>query len=114
MPRSLSILIAGCAAIMLASLSLGETQETFDKTVSRIPHKPVASTAIAAVGYSKRLHTLEIEFQNGAIYRYFDVSPSIHRELMAAESKTRYYHQNIKGNYRFAKIRSGRKEKAAN
>jgi hypothetical protein len=41
--------------------------------VSHIPRMRVESSAIAAIGYSKRLHALEIEFRSGRIYRYLDV-----------------------------------------
>jgi hypothetical protein len=67
--------------------------------ISRIPHQRVESTAIASVGYSKRRHILEIEFVNGAVYRYLQITPSVYRELMIANSKARYYDVNIKGNY---------------
>ena len=73
--------------------------------VSRIRRVPVESTALAAVGYSKRLRALEIEFRNGAIYRYLDVSPGVHTALMAAPSKARFYHENIRGKYRSLHVR---------
>ena len=73
--------------------------------VSRIQRVPVESTALAAVGYSKRLRALEIEFRNGAIYRYLDVSPHVHTALMAAPSKARFYHENIRGKYRSLHVR---------
>jgi len=47
---------------------------------SRIPRQAVQSSAIAKVGYSKRRHILEIEFVNGAVYRYFDIPLSVHRD----------------------------------
>ena len=72
---------------------------------SHIPRQPVASKGIASIGYSKRLHVLEIEFVNGAVYRYTQVAPSVHRELMAADSKARYYDANIKGNYPSTRVR---------
>jgi hypothetical protein len=59
--------------------------------VSRIPRQPVQSTAIAKIGYSKRRHILEIEFVNGAVYRYLDVPPAIYRGLMSAGSKALFY-----------------------
>jgi KTSC domain len=68
--------------------------------VSRIPRQPVQSTAIAKIGYSKRRHILEIEFVNGAVYRYLDVPPTVHRDLMSAESKARFYDSNIRRHYR--------------
>jgi hypothetical protein len=78
--------------------------------VSRIPRQPVQSTAIAKVGYSKRRRILEIEFVNGAIYRYVDVPPAAYRDLMSAESKARFYDLNIKGHYRSVLIRPPRKQ----
>ncbi len=73
--------------------------------ISRIPRAPVVSTGIRSIGYSKRSHILEIEFMNGAVYRYLQVARSVHRALMAADSKARYYDNNIKGNYPSVKMR---------
>jgi hypothetical protein len=72
---------------------------------SRIPRESVDSKVIASIGYSKRRHILEIEFVNGAIYRYLEVAPSVYRELMAADSKARYYDANIKGSYPSVRVR---------
>jgi len=73
--------------------------------ISRIPHHQVESTAIAAIGYSRRRHILEIEFVNGAVYRYLEITPLICRELMIANSKARYYDLKIKGNYCSIRVR---------
>src|SRR5438552_3175835 len=77
---------------------------------SHIPHQRVESTAIAAIGYSKRRHILEIEFVNGAIYRYFDVPPAVYRELMSSESKARFYDSNIRKHYRSVLVRQRQKQ----
>jgi hypothetical protein len=77
---------------------------------SHIPRQRVESTAIAAIGYSKRRHILEIEFVNGAIYRYLDVPLTVHRELMSAESKARFYDSNIRRHYRSIPIRPRQKK----
>ena len=82
--------------------------------VSRIPRECVHSTAIGKVGYSKRRHILEIEFANGAIYRYLDVPPSVYRDLISAESKARFYDFNIKGKYRSVHVQPRIKDKSAN
>ena len=74
--------------------------------ISHIKRLPVDSTALAAVGYSRSLRALEIEFRNGAIYRYLEVEPSIYRDLMKAASKARYYDQNIRRKYRSLHVRS--------
>ncbi len=72
---------------------------------SHIKREVVQSTAIAAVGYSRRLHALEIEFRNGAIYRYLNVDPAIYRDLMNAPSKTRFYDEHIRRKYRSLHVR---------
>lgn len=82
--------------------------------VSRIPRQPVQSTAIAKIRYSKRRHILEIEFVNGAVYRYLDVPPAIYRGLMSAESKTRFYDSNIRKHYRSLLVGRGRRQTTTN
>jgi hypothetical protein len=73
--------------------------------VSRIKRVPVESTALATVGYSKRLHALEIEFRNGAIYRYLEVAPDVYKALVNARSKARFYDENIRRKYRSLHVR---------
>jgi hypothetical protein len=68
--------------------------------ISHIKRDPVQSTALASVGYSKRLRALEIEFRNGAIYRYLNVAPAIYHEFMNAPSKARFYNENIRRKFR--------------
>ncbi len=81
---------------------------------SHIPRTRVQSSGLASVGYSKRRHILEIEFTNGTVYRYVDVAPSVYRDLMSAESKTRYYDLNIKRNYRSVRVRPRVKDQPKN
>src|SRR6476659_6978276 len=88
--------------LILISRTFGESAEpspTPSPLISHIPRQHVESTAIAAVGYSKRRHILEIEFVNGAIYRYLDVPPSVYRDLMSADSQARFYDANIRRHY---------------
>ena len=73
--------------------------------VSHIPHVPIESTAIASIGYSKRLHALEIEFVNGAIYRYAEVPTSVYRALISAKSKAQFYDRNIRGKFHSIHVR---------
>jgi hypothetical protein len=73
--------------------------------ISHIKRFPVESKAIAAIGYSKRLGALEIEFRNGAIYRYLAVSPFVYEALMQAPSKARFYDENIRHKYRSLHVR---------
>ena len=78
--------------------------------ISHIPRQRVASSAIASVGYSKGRHILEVEFANGRVYRYLQVTPSVYREFMNAGSKARYYDRNIKGNYPSVHVRPRAKD----
>jgi hypothetical protein len=74
--------------------------------ISRIPRRAVVSAGIRSIGYSKRRHILEIEFVNGAVYRYWQVAQSVYLALMTADSKARYYDKNVKGRYRSVRMRS--------
>ena len=80
--------------------------EAHNPVISHIPRERVGSKVVASIGYSKRRHILEIEFVNGAVYRYLEVSPSVYRELLESDSKARYYDTNIKGNYQSVHVRS--------
>src|SRR2546423_1057971 len=86
----LPTLVAAGLAVAWAQAAPVQTEDQPEKITSRIPREPVPSSAIAAVGYSKRLQILEIEFLNGAIYRYIGVPRSVHHNLMMAPSKAHY------------------------
>jgi hypothetical protein len=85
-------------AIALLTLGSAEAEEQVQVT-SRITRQPVQSHALAAVGYSKRLHALEVEFVNGAIYRYSNVPPEVYRDLLGAPSKAQFYDENVRGHF---------------
>ena len=104
--RSSLIALFACL-LFFATTVAGDPPKASDARgiVSRIKRHPVQSTALAAVGYSKRLHALEIEFRNGAIYRYLEVDPAIYHELLIAPSKARYYDEKIRGKYRSLHVR---------
>jgi len=88
---------------------IAATAGTLASTLGADSTQAVHSTAIAKIGYSKRRRILEIEFVNGAIYRYLDVAPSVYRDLMSAESKARFYDSNIRRHYRSVLVRPRQK-----
>ena len=88
-----------CLSNAFVAVACAEPSPTPNHVKSRIPRQSVQSTAIGKVGYSKRRHILEIEFVNGAVYRYFNVPVAIYGDLMSAESKTRFYDSNIRKHY---------------
>jgi hypothetical protein len=63
----------------------------------------VESSMLAAVGYNPSTAVLELEFRNGLIYQYAEVGEEIYRELMAAESKGRYFLEYIDDQYPYAR-----------
>ena len=100
MPRMCLVLCLAILGIVPPVGFCAESPTTPAPIVSHIPRQRVESSAITAVGYSKRRHILEIEFVNGAIYRYLDVPSAVHRDLMSAESKARFYDSKIRRRYR--------------
>lgn len=104
MRRSLIALFA-CILLFATPMSGASDRAPDAGIVSRIKREPVQSTALASVGYSRRLHALEIEFKNGAIYRYLEVDRATYHGLMSAPSKTRFYHEKIRSKYRSLHVR---------
>ena len=103
-----------CISIAVVAVVWAEPSPTPNQIVSHIPRQRVESSAISAIGYSKRRHILEIEFVNGAIYRYLDVPSAVHRDLMSAESKARFYDSNIRRHYRSVLVRPRHVHQTAN
>lgn len=69
--------------------------------------KPVTSSMIAEIGYSKETKTLEVKFtRNDSIYQYSNVSVEDYNKLMAAPSIGIHFGTTIKGNaaYPFKKV----------
>ncbi len=96
---------------MAAFLFLGVLQaadRSVEPIVSRIPRAAVASSALATVGYSKKLRALEIEFHDGSVYRYLDVPRGLHEKLLAADSKARFYNRHLRGKYRCLRVKPRR------
>jgi len=56
------------------------------------------SSNIAEIGYTSENMTLEIKFHNGSIYQYWPITGTGWRSLMKAESKGKYFVENIRKN----------------
>lgn len=63
----------------------------------------VSSSNLSSVGYDSNTNTLEIEFNSGAVYRYFDVPEHIYDDLMNAGSHGSFFSQHIKKTYAYEK-----------
>ena len=58
--------------------------------------EPVTSEAMRSVGYDPRRRILEIEFASGDVYRYRDVPPELHLDLMQAPSLGEFFAHHIR------------------
>lgn len=63
----------------------------------------VVSSNLDRIRYDEETSTLEIEFQGGDQYQYFDVPKGVYEGLITASSKGGYFHKQIKGHYRYAR-----------
>lgn len=63
----------------------------------------VTSSNIRSIGYDADSQTLEIEFNNEAVYEYLGVPEEEYTGIMNADSKGTYFKANIKNRYSFSK-----------
>ena len=66
--------------------------------------QPVESKMLASIGYDAETSTLEVEFNSGAIWQYFDVPESVWNEFESSESKGKYFLGEIRGQYRESQV----------
>lgn len=93
--------------ILLCLFALSACGEDSDGS---IPRTDVDSIALDSVGYDPDRSILELEFERGHVYRYYDVPDSVNRGMMAAPSHGHYFNQHIKGKYRYEKMAAVEKE----
>ncbi len=105
-----------CVVVLLTALLAYSLLEAADRNVepivSRIHREAIDSSAIRTVGYSRRLHALEIEFHDGLIYRYENVPLPVYHGLVSSESKARFYNQHIRGRYHCVRVKPARQPRA--
>ena len=66
--------------------------------------RPVDSTTMRSVGYQSRSRILEIEFDSGAVYQYLEVPSRTYEQLLRAESKGRYFNNEIREIYPYGQV----------
>jgi len=67
--------------------------------------KRLNASNIRAAGYDARSRVLEIEFSNGGITQYADVSEEVYRRLTNAPSPGSYFRDNIEENFSAKRVR---------
>lgn len=68
----------------------------------------VESEALRSVGYDASRRMLEIEFNSGEVYRYFDVPASVHAGLMGADSHGEYFSHHVRDLFDYEHLDHGR------
>lgn len=61
----------------------------------------VESSVIHAVGHTR---VLEIEFESGRVYQYFNVPQDIYDSMLESDSKGKYFNQHIRGKFPYQEI----------
>jgi hypothetical protein len=64
----------------------------------------VSSSNVASIGYDSATETLEVEFNSGGIYQYYNIPQNIFDELLAAPSKGQFLNAYIKNAYPFSRV----------
>jgi hypothetical protein len=74
-----------------------------------IPTQPgptaVDSSLLASAAYDVSQSVLQLEFRDGAIYRYFAVPAVVYDDLLAADSKGSCFHKQIRGRFGHIRLR---------
>ena len=63
---------------------------------SLVDRSPLTSSVLRSAGYDPALRVLELEFDSGTVYRYFDVPDDLFCALMAAASHGEYFASHIR------------------
>lgn len=69
----------------------------------------VESSMIQAVGYDQELKMLEVVFNTGKTYHYFEVPQEVYDALLAADSKGSYMQDAVIDCYSYRQIRKRRR-----
>jgi hypothetical protein len=64
----------------------------------------VSSSNIVSAGYDPATETLEVEFQNGSVYQYYNVSQSVYEEFKSTPSKGKFIAYQIKNSYPYSRV----------
>ena len=63
----------------------------------------VDSSFIKAVSFDKDLHVLSVRLKSGAVYNFKDVTKDVYKDLVASQSKGKFFNKNLKDQYEWSK-----------
>ncbi|MDR2368457.1 MAG: KTSC domain-containing protein [Deltaproteobacteria bacterium] len=67
-------------------------------------HTSFTSSLVKVLRYNPKSSTLEILFQNGKKFQYIDVPKEEWEDFKAADSKGRFFRNNINGTYIYGRV----------
>ena len=65
---------------------------------------PVNSSAFSHIGYSTINKVLDLKFESGGVYRYYNIPILVWYELYYSTSMGKFYNENIRGQYPVDKL----------
>lgn len=77
------------------------TANSFYRRDNVVDRQEVESSVISAVGHTR---VLEIVFESGRVYQYYDVPESVFDAILKSDSKGRYFNQHIRGKFPYQEI----------
>lgn len=83
---------------------LGGGSFVVNRLTDRIYRQPVDSSSLASVGYDPTSQTLEVEFRNGGVYRYFGVPVSVCEALLSASSKGGFLVAEVRHQFPYVRV----------
>lgn len=73
--------------------------------------EPVDSSMFASIGYDPDQQILELEFNSGKVYQYFDVPLETYQEMMASSSKGGFFRAEINDFFEYSEIKQRRRNR---
>jgi len=67
-------------------------------------YKKFNSSTLFSASYIEESKVLEVKFNRGAIYRYFDIPKEIFVALCEAESAGSFFNKNIAAKFKYERI----------
>ncbi|MEY8200761.1 MAG: KTSC domain-containing protein [Colwellia sp.] len=64
----------------------------------------VSSSNVDSIGYDSDNQTLEVEFNSGTTYQYYDVPEHVYDDLLSSSSVGSYLNQHVKNSYSYDQV----------
>lgn len=88
-----------------AAQGRGESEvEDIEEALASMDMVSVESSNLSGIGYNAQLEVLQVAFNDGRLYVYFDVPPEVYQELLRAPSHGRYFYYNIRMSYSYEEV----------